>query len=67
MWDPARRTHRGRIRPEPWCDAEGTVIGQTLVLSLKPTKTDPTDTASMLSLRSICVCVFAYPLRFSLP
>ena len=42
VWDPARRTHRGRIRPEPRCDSEGTVLGQTMVLTLKPTKTDPT-------------------------
>ena len=41
-WDPARRTHRGRLRVEKRRDNRGDVVGLTLVLVLKPTKTDPT-------------------------
>jgi len=47
-WDPARRTHRGRLRVEKRRDNRGDVVGLTLVLVLKPTKTDPTG-LSLLS------------------
>ncbi len=39
---PSRRTHRGRLRIESRRDDAGEEVGKTLVLSLKPSKTDPT-------------------------
>ena len=41
-WDPLVRTHRGRLRVETRLDDLGVPAGSTLVLRLKPTKTDPT-------------------------
>ena len=41
-WDPARRTHRGRLRVEKRRGNRGEVFGLTLVLVLKPTMADPT-------------------------
>jgi hypothetical protein len=40
-WDPARDTHRGRISGE-WAFETSGVRYRRIILSLKPTKTDPT-------------------------
>jgi hypothetical protein len=40
VWDPAQRLHRGRQSVRPSFDGMGRLVGETLVVANKPSKTN---------------------------